>query len=96
MGLELLQVRREDFAQTIFSGNVTLANPALGAMLQGARARRERSARSRAWLMLNATVVSYDYIFRLCAIVFVLSIPTVLLLRKARPSPGAATHAMVA
>ena len=30
----------------------------------------------------DATVVGYDYVFRFCAIVFVLSIPTVFLLRR--------------
>ncbi len=93
--LELLQVRREDFAQAIFSGNVTLANPAVGAMMQGAKNQAQALGAIAGMVQLNATVVSYDYIFRLCAIVFFISIPSVLLLRKARPTPGAATHAMI-
>jgi hypothetical protein len=40
----------------------------------------------------DATVVSYDYVFRFCAIVFVISIPTVLLLAKPKKA-GALTEA---
>ena len=80
--LELVLTRREDFARAIFSAHITLANPAVGAMLSGTKDRTVALAELAGMVGVNAAVVAYDYVFRLCAIVFVLSIPTVLLLRK--------------
>ncbi len=94
--LELVQTRREDFAQQTLAANVTLANPAVNAMLGSAHDRAGAVAALAGMVDVNATVISYDYIFRFCAIVFVLSIPTVLLLKKApKLAPRAAVHAGV-
>ncbi|GAC1497076.1 MAG: MDR family MFS transporter [Vulcanimicrobiaceae bacterium] len=92
--LELVQTRREAFAQTIFSANVSLSKPAIGAMAASANPAHALGAIAAA-IHVNATVVSYDYIFRLCAIVFVISIPSVLLLRKSAPANGVASHTVV-
>ncbi len=78
--LELVQTRREDFAQSIFAANVTLSNVPVAAMLASAASRTQATAQIAAMVDRNATVVSYDYVFRLCAIVFFVSIPTVFLL----------------
>jgi hypothetical protein len=43
----------------------------------------------------DATVVSYDYVFQFCAVVFVLSIPTVLLLQRPKPRAAIAEVAVV-
>jgi len=91
-----VQTRREDFAQQILAANVTLANPAVSAMLGGSHDRAQTIAVLAGIVDVNATVVSYDYIFRFCAIAFVLSVPTVLLLKKP-PNAAAAktTHAVL-
>ena len=88
--LELLQTRREDFAQQIFAASVTLSNGNVATMVHGARDRAQGLRELGGIVVQNATVVSYDYIFRFCAIVFFISIPTVFLLSKPQPrsEPG--------
>jgi DHA2 family multidrug resistance protein len=97
--LEVMQERREDFAQQIFASDVTLGNPMVNNMLQNAPSHAQALANLSGIVVQNATVVSYDYIFRLCAIVFLISIPTVMLLkppRKAAAEAGEpAGHVMV-
>ena len=83
--LELLQTRREDFAQQIFAASVTLSNGNVATMVHGARDRAQGLRELGGIVVQNATVVSYDYIFRFCAIVFFISIPTVFLLSKPQP-----------
>jgi len=83
--LELIETRREDFAQQIFASNVTLASGPVANMLATAPSRATAIAALAGMVDQNATVVAYDYVFRFCAIVFFISIPTVLLLRKPRP-----------
>ena len=90
--LELIQTRREDFAQSVYAANVTLSNGPVGAMLHNATDRVRAMAQLAAMVDQNATVVSYDYVFRICAIVFLVSIPTVMLLSK--PKKAAATAEM--
>lgn len=89
--LELVQTRREDFAQQMLAANVTLANPAVNAMLGAARDRSAALGSLSGIVDLNATVLSYDYIFRFCAIVFVISIPMVLLFRRPTKAAAATT-----
>ena len=93
--LELLQTRREDYAQAIFAGNVTLAHGPVSQMLAGAQNQTQALATLGAMVVQNATVVSYDYVFRVCAIVFAVSIPTVMLLAKAKSSVAAAAQAVI-
>jgi len=47
-------------------------------------------------VMLNATVISYDGVIRLCGIVFIFSIPLVFLLKPTRSTSGTAPPAAVA
>ena len=40
-------------------------------------------------VMLNAETVAYNDVFRLCAIVFIVSVPSVFLLRGGKPNDAA-------
>jgi DHA2 family multidrug resistance protein len=91
--LELIQTRREDFAQSIYAANVTLANGPVAMMIQNAPSHAQAMAQLAGMVDQNATVVSYDYVFRFCAIVFVVSIPTVFLLSKPKKTAAAAAEA---
>ena len=86
--LELLQIRREDFAQQTLAAGVTMSNPAVAQMLRDAKSHAQAIGSLNASVVTNATVISYDYVFRICAIVFALSVPTVLMLRSTRKQPG--------
>lgn len=94
--LELVQTRREDFAQQMLAANVTLANPAVNAMIGGAHDRAAAIGALSGMVNVNATVLSYDYIFRFCAIVFVISIPMVLLFKKPSTNARGGANAHVA
>jgi DHA2 family multidrug resistance protein len=91
--LELIQTRREDLAQQAYAGGITLANPNVARMINGMHDRTQALAALGGMVVQNATVVSYDYVFRFCALVFLVSIPTVLLLRKPVRRPGAVAAA---
>ena len=93
--LELIETRREDMAQAAFSANVTLSNPMVSQMMHSAKNQTQAVASLAAMVDVNSTVVAYDYLFRFCAIVFVISIPTVMLLKKPKPSPTAEAVAVL-
>jgi DHA2 family multidrug resistance protein len=93
--LLLIEQRREDFAQQMLAANVTLSNPAVSNMLNGSHDRTQAVASLAGAVVQNSTVIAYDYVFRFCAIVFALSIPTVLLLAKPKPNPVAAEAALI-
>jgi DHA2 family multidrug resistance protein len=80
--LEVIQTRREDLAQQVFAAGITLSNPNVTRMMDGMHGGTQALTALGGMVVQNATVVSYDYVFRFCAIVFVVSIPTVLLLKK--------------
>jgi hypothetical protein len=93
----LIQTRREDFAQSVYAANVTLSNGPVGTMLHNAADKAQAMAQLASMVEQNATVVSYDYVFRICAIVFFISIPTVMILanpKKAGAAPAEA-HAVI-
>ncbi len=80
----------------MLSANVTLSNPAVSTMLNGAHDRAQAVSKLSGMVVQNSTVIAYDYVFRFCAIVFMISIPTVLLLAKPKKQPeGAAPVAVV-
>jgi DHA2 family multidrug resistance protein len=83
--LQLILLRRQDTAQSILSSSITYANPAVAQMLANATNHAQALAQLGAMVESNATVLAYNYIFRLSAIIFLLSIPTVLLLRPSKP-----------
>ena len=46
-------------------------------------------------VMLNAETVAYNDVFRLCAVVFIVSLPTVFLLRSGKASTAGGPPAVV-
>lgn len=84
--LQVLEVRREDAATQELSAGVTLSNPAVAAMLNAAPNRAQALAQLTAAVTQNAMAIGYAYAFEFSAILFVLAIPSVLLLRP--PPPG--------
>ena len=83
--LQLLQTRYQDNAYATLAAGVTATNPADAAFLHDLHG---SASQLYSMVMLNATVISYDVVLRLCAIIFVLSTPLVLLLNWRRPAPG--------
>ncbi|HEX3468920.1 MAG TPA: DHA2 family efflux MFS transporter permease subunit [Candidatus Elarobacter sp.] len=84
--LQLMQTRYQDNAYAGLASGVTAANGA-DAQLAG---QPGGATQLYQMVMLNATVISYDMVLRLCAIIFVLSIPFVFFLNWRRPSAGEA------
>jgi DHA2 family multidrug resistance protein len=89
--LQFMQTRYQDTAYVALASGVTASNPADAQLLaQG----QNGATQLYNLVMLNATVISYDMVLRLCAIVFVISMPLVLLLNWRRvpvpPAPGVA------
>jgi DHA2 family multidrug resistance protein len=91
--LQFLQTRYADNAYAGLASGVNAANPADARFLHDLHG---TPAQLYNMVLLNATVISYDMVLRLCAIVFVLSVPLVLLLKWQRaPSAAAAAPALV-
>jgi DHA2 family multidrug resistance protein len=86
--LQFVQQRSEDGHYAILASGVTAANPAVAAMLHGATDVGARLQQLTGIVSLNATVMSYNDVFRLCAIVFAVSIPTVFLLSGRKADTG--------
>ena len=89
--LELLILRRQDYVQQLLSANVSLSNPNVSDFLRNAPDRAAALAQLAQQVDVNAVVLAYDYAFRVCAILFALSIPMVLFLRnpmRDRPKPS--------
>jgi len=85
--LQFLQTRAQDGAYAALAAGVTSANPADSRFLRDLHG---TAAQLYAMVMLNATVISYDSVLRLCGVVFVVSAPLVFLLRSRRSGPTAA------
>jgi DHA2 family multidrug resistance protein len=86
--LQLVQQRSEDTHYAVLASGVTAANPAVSALLHGAPDVGARLQQLAGIVTLNASVMSYNDVFRLCAVVFVLSIASVFLL-SGKPAPAA-------
>ncbi len=92
--LQFLQTRYQDNAYASLASGVTSANPADEQFLN-----QMHGTAAQLWqmVMVNATVLSYDSVLRLCAIIFVVSIPLAFLLNwrrfNAAGEPGAAAMA---
>jgi len=78
--LQLTQQRAEDGHYAALASGVTAANPAVAMLLHGATNVSAQLHQLLGIVMLNATVMSYNDVFRLCGAIFLLSIPTVFLL----------------
>jgi DHA2 family multidrug resistance protein len=79
--LQLIETRDQDSAYATLASGITMANHAVAGMLQGAANQSAALANVFSAVMLNAETIAYNDVFRLCAVVFVLAIPSVLLLR---------------
>ena len=82
--LQLMQTRYQDTAYVALASGVTGANGA-DAQIAGQPGGTERLY---GIVVQNATVLSYDKVLQLCAIIFVLSVPLVFFLNWRRPSAG--------
>ncbi len=80
--LQVVQIRREQFVTSQLAAGVTLANPQVAARMHETHDPGSLVAGLWGAIEQNAAVLSYDYMFRVCAILFFVSIPTVLLLGK--------------
>ncbi|GAC1575888.1 MAG: MDR family MFS transporter [Candidatus Elarobacter sp.] len=90
--LQFTQTRYQDNAYASLAAGVSSANPNVERFLNDLHG---SAAQLYAMVMLNATVISYDNVLRLCAIVFVVSTPLVLLLKWSNSKvPDAAAAAI--
>ena len=93
--LATLLERREDAAQSALAGNVTLASPVIRNFLNAPATHAHALQQLNAMVQINALVISYDFLFRFSAILFFISLPTLLLLRPPKghgaraPAPAA-------
>jgi len=91
--LQFLQTRYQDNAYVTLAAGVTTANPNVERFLHDLHG---SAAQLYAMVMLNATVISYDIVLRLCGIIFVVSAPLVLLLAgRKKAGADAAAAAMI-
>lgn len=86
--LQLIETRYQDSAYAALASGVTSANQNVTNMLHGAADQGAALAGIFGSVMLNAETIAYNEVFRVCAIVFVISIPTVLLLKSAHGTGG--------
>jgi DHA2 family multidrug resistance protein len=89
--LEFLQTRYQDQAYVNLASGVTSSNQAAQQFLQYMHG---SAAQLYQMVQVNATVLSYDAVLRLCAIVFILSIPLVIFLNPKRAASGEQPAAM--
>jgi DHA2 family multidrug resistance protein len=85
LGIAILQVyetRREDSAYAVLAGGITSANQTMANLMHGAASQAQMLDNVWNLVTANAQAVAYNDVFRLCAVVFVISLPTVLLLGK--------------
>ena len=88
--LQFLQTRYQDQAYAALASGVTSSNPNVQQYLHDLHG---TAAQLYDMVMVNATVISYDGILRLCAVVFVLSTPLVFFLKWAKAPEGNAAPA---
>jgi MFS transporter, DHA2 family, multidrug resistance protein len=92
--LATLLERQADVAQSALASSVTLASPAVRGFLSNPATHQQALNSLYGMVQLNATVISYDFLFRFSAILFFISLPTLFLLRPSKaagaPAPMAA------
>ncbi|HEX3463105.1 MAG TPA: DHA2 family efflux MFS transporter permease subunit [Candidatus Elarobacter sp.] len=91
--LQLLQTRYQDGAYAALASGVTPSNAGVDAFL---RDMHGSASQLYSMVMLNATVISYDVVLRLCGIIFVVTTPLAMLLRWRRNAGGGDAPAAVA
>ena len=79
--LQLIITRKQDSAYATLASGVNSANVNITNLMHGASNGSQMLAGLYGQVMLNAETVAYNDVFRLCAIVFIVSLPTVFLLQ---------------
>jgi DHA2 family multidrug resistance protein len=87
--LQLIETRDQDSAYATLASGVTMANQNVANMMHGVANQSAMLTNIWSMVMLNAETIAYNDVFRVCAIVFLISIPTVLLLKSPHGSGGA-------
>jgi DHA2 family multidrug resistance protein len=93
--LQLLETRREDSAYATLASGITMANQNVANVLHGLGNPNAMLNNIYGMVMLNAETVAYNDVFRVCAMVFLVSIPSVLLLRRPAATTAGAPPAIV-
>jgi DHA2 family multidrug resistance protein len=87
--LQFIETRRQDSAYATLASGITMANQNVANLLHGVGNQTAMLGSIFGMVMLNAETVAYNDVFRICAIVFLVSIPTVVLLRSGRTDDAA-------
>jgi DHA2 family multidrug resistance protein len=87
--LQLIETRDQDSAYASLASGITMANQNVANMMHGVSNQSAALSNIFSMVMLNAETIAYNEVFRVCAIVFLISIPTVLLLKSPHGSGGA-------
>ena len=98
LGIAILQVyetRRQDSAYASLAQGITSTNQTVATMMHGAANPAQMLNNVYGLVMANAQAVAYNDVFRLCAVVFVCSLPSILLLRKPPAAPASVDAALV-
>ncbi|MGH7716437.1 MAG: DHA2 family efflux MFS transporter permease subunit, partial [Vulcanimicrobiaceae bacterium] len=90
--LATLLERQTDIAQSGLASSVTLASPSIRDYLSNPATHQQALNQLYGMVQQNATVIAYDFLFRFSAILFFLSLPTLLLL-KGLPKAEGDVHA---
>jgi len=85
--LQFVEQRRESAAYATLASGVTAANGNVSNLLHGSAHPAQTLAQIAGMVQANAQAIAYDDIFRLSGVLFVVSLPTVLLLRVRRRAP---------
>jgi DHA2 family multidrug resistance protein len=93
--LQFYETRREDSSYASLATGMTASNPALANLMHGAQNQSKMLMDVWSQVMAQAQAIAYDDVFRLCAIVFLASIPTLFFLRAATPQLGAPAEAPI-
>jgi len=93
--LQLIETRDQDSAYASLASGITMTNQSVANLLHGTANQSAQLVNIWSMVMLNAETIAYNEVFRVCAIVFIISIPTVLLLKSAHGSGGAPEPAMI-
>ena len=90
--LQLLQSRYQQSAQSSLAAGVSSHNAAVEMMTTGAGLLPQQLANIAQAAVMNAEVISYDMLFRMTALIFVVCLPILLILRS-QPQKSASTVA---
>ena len=82
--MQLIETRTQDSAYASLASGITLANQNVANLLHGMANQGAALANVAGLVMLNAETIAYNDVFRWCAVVFIVSIPSVLLLHPSR------------